>query len=80
VEVGNQRFKYVAIVHPTTAVQRLRDNKRIPDKWWNAYVARRLETREVTHDQREKKKANAQKVVPLVPSAKTPGQKKAPSK
>jgi hypothetical protein len=77
VEVGNQRFKYVAIVHPTTAVQRLRDEKKIPNKWWNAYLARKIETREATHEQREKKKANAQKVVPLVPSAKTLGQKKA---
>jgi len=25
--IGNQRFKYVAIVHPTTAVQLLRDKK-----------------------------------------------------
>ena len=80
VEVGNQRFRYVAIVHPTTAVQRLRDSKRIPDKWWNAYVARKLETREATHEQREKKKATAQKVVPLVPPGKAQGQKKAGSK
>ncbi len=84
-EVGNQRFKYVAIIHPTTALQRLRDKKRIPDKWWNAYVARKLETREATHEQREKRKENAQKVVPLVPpglvsSAKTQAPKKAQSK
>jgi hypothetical protein len=32
VEVGNQRFKYVAIVHPTKAVQRLREKKMIPEK------------------------------------------------
>jgi hypothetical protein len=79
-EVGNQRYKYVAIVHPTTAIQRLRDSKKIPDKWWNAYVARKLETREATHEQRQKKKAEAQKVVPLVPPAKVPGQKKAGNK
>jgi len=80
VEVDNQRFKYVAIIHPTTAVQRLRDNKGIPDKWWNANVARKLETKEATHEQREKKKASAQKVVPLIPSTKTHGQKKVRSK
>jgi hypothetical protein len=76
VEVGNQKFKFVAIVHPTTAVQQLRDSKKIPDKWWNAYVARKLETREPTHEQRQKKKESAQKVVPLIPSTKAHAPKK----
>ena len=80
VEIGNQRFRYVAIVHPTTAVQKLRDSKKLPDKWWNAYVARKLETGEATHEQREKKKANAQKIVSLVPSEASAGQKKARAK
>lgn len=80
VEIGNQRFKYVAIVHPTAAVQRLRNNKKVLDKWWNAYVARKLETKEATHEQREKKRANAQKVIPLVPSSRTSGHRKARSK
>jgi hypothetical protein len=70
VEVGNQQYKYVAIVHPTTAVQRLRDAKKVPTKWWNAYVTRKLETKEATHEQREKKKASAQKVVALTPGVK----------
>jgi hypothetical protein len=64
-EVGNQRYKYVAIIHPTTAVQRLRDGKKVPVRWWNAYVARKLETREATHEQREKKRESARKVVSL---------------
>ena len=64
-EVGNQRYKYVAIIHPTTAVQRLRDGKKVPNRWWNAYVARKLETREATHEQREKKRESARKVVSL---------------
>jgi hypothetical protein len=80
VESGNQRFKYVAIVHPTIAVQHLRDSKKVPEKWWNAYIARKFETKEATHEQREKKKASAQKVVPLVPSARTQKHKKARSK
>ena len=80
VEVGNQQYKYVAIVHPTTAVQRLRDNKKVPNKWWNAYLARKIETREATHDQREKKKESARKVVPLVPSARTSRMRKARSR
>jgi hypothetical protein len=32
--------------HPTTAVQRLRDAKKIPDRWRNAYVALKTQTRE----------------------------------
>jgi hypothetical protein len=76
VEVGNQRYKYVAIVHPTTAIQRLRDNQKIPDKWWNAYIARKIETKEPTHEQRLKKKEAAEKVVPMVPPAKAPAAKK----
>jgi hypothetical protein len=79
VEVGNQRFKYIAIIHPTIAIQRLREKKIIPDNWWNAYVARKLETKEATHEQREKRKESAQKVVSLVPRglAKTQAPKKA---
>ena len=64
-EVGNQRYKYVAIIHPTTTVQRLRDDKKVPVRWLNAYVARKLETREATHEQREKKRDSARKVVSL---------------
>jgi hypothetical protein len=69
----------VAIIHPTTAVQRLRDAKKVPIRWWNAYVARKLETREATHEQREKKREAARKVVSL-PMARTHRLRKARSK
>jgi hypothetical protein len=48
----------------------VRDAKKVPAKWWNAYVARKLETKEATHEQREKKKAGAQKVVLLTAGVK----------
>lgn len=64
-KVGNEAYKYVAIVHPTTAVQKLRDKKLVSDDWWSAYFARKLETKELTHDQRMKKQADAAKVVPI---------------
>jgi hypothetical protein len=48
--------------------------------WGKWSAARKLETREATHEQREKKKATAEKVVPLVPPGKAQGQKKAGSK
>jgi hypothetical protein len=79
-QVGNQCYKYVAIVHPTTAVQRLRDKGKVPDNWWNAYNASKRETKEATHEQREKEKVNAKKVVTLNPKLAIPIQKKAQSK
>jgi hypothetical protein len=80
VEVGNQRYRYVAIVHPTAAVQRLRDAKKIPDRWWNAYIANKVETKEPTHEQRQRKKESATKVVPMVATAKGSVTKRATSK
>jgi hypothetical protein len=65
VQVGNQPFKYVALVHPTVAIQRIRDAGKIPDKWWNAYLARKRETKEATYEQYQEKKKAAQKVVPF---------------
>jgi hypothetical protein len=52
VKVGNQRYRYVAIVHPTAAVQRLRAMGKIPDAWWGAYLANKRETKEATYEQR----------------------------
>ena len=65
--VGN-RFKFVAIIHPTAAVQRLREGGKIPENWWRAYIDRKLETKEPTYEQRKKKEIG-QKVVQLGASA-----------
>ncbi|MHB1023452.1 MAG: hypothetical protein ACYC46_07715 [Acidobacteriaceae bacterium] len=64
-QVGNQRYKYVAIVHPTIAVQRLREQKKIDDNWWNAYLANKRESKEPTFEQRQKKIAAATKVISM---------------
>lgn len=64
-KVGNERYKYVALVHPTTAVQKLHTGKKVSDTWWSAYFARKLETKELSHAQRMQKQANAAKVVPI---------------
>jgi hypothetical protein len=58
----------VAIVHPTTAVQRLRGQKRVNENWWNAYLANKRESKEPTSEQRQKKIASAKKVISM-PSA-----------
>lgn len=70
VQVGNERYKYVAIVHPTTAVQRLYEKKKIPSYWWSAYLANKRMSKEPTFEHRTKGTAQKQKVV-LIGSAAT---------
>jgi hypothetical protein len=79
VQVGN-RFKYVALVHPTTAVQRLREKGSVPEHWWNAYLASKRETGEATYEHREKKRAADKKVIPMVPSTKANARQKVRTK
>ena len=62
--IGNQDFKYVLLVHPTTAIQHLRDSGRVSDHWWDTYRARQLETKEATHEMRISAK-EGQKVVSM---------------
>ena len=74
--IGNERYKYVLLVHPTAAVQKLRDAGKgsVSGQWWDTYCARQIETKEPTYEERKKAKA-ASKVVTI----KTPkvSQKKA---
>jgi hypothetical protein len=62
-KVGSQRYKFVLLVHPTVAVKRLRDKKKVSDDWWAAYRARQIEIKEDSFEDRQKKKAA--KVVPI---------------
>ena len=43
-QVGNQRYKYILLVYPATAIQRLREAGKVPEELWNAYRARQIET------------------------------------
>lgn len=45
-EIGNQRYKYVALVHPAAAVRKLQQKNLVPDNWLRAYESRKLETKE----------------------------------
>lgn len=63
--IGNQQYRYVLLVHPTTAIKRLRDAGKVSDDWWATYRDRQLETRELTFEQREEKKAAQKRVVPI---------------
>lgn len=49
VGAGNQRYKYVALVHPTVAVQALKEAGKISASWWSAYTARKGETAEASY-------------------------------
>src|SRR5260370_11932051 len=51
-EAEGQRYKYVLLVHPTIAVQRLRDAGKIDDKWWDTYRARPIQTKESSYEER----------------------------
>jgi hypothetical protein len=52
--IGNQLFKYVLIVHPTTAVGRLRNDGKVPDKWWDAYRDRQIQIKEPSFDEHQR--------------------------
>lgn len=60
-KVGNQRFKYVAIIHPTTAIQRLYEKGKVAESWWDAYIVCKRETKEATYEKSREKKEGAQK-------------------
>lgn len=51
--IGNQRFKYVLIVHPTVVIQRLYETKKISTQWWETYRARQIETKEALFEERK---------------------------
>jgi hypothetical protein len=47
---GNQQYKYVLLVHPTIAVQRLQEAKKISPSWWSTYRARQIEATEAPYE------------------------------
>jgi hypothetical protein len=65
--IGNQRYKYVLLIHPTAVVEKLRLAGKVDDDWLDTYKDRQLETKELTLDAR-KKAPVAPKVVPIKPS------------
>ena len=47
---GNQQYKYVLLVHPTIAVQRLYDAGRVPKIWLETYRPRQIEATEAPYE------------------------------
>lgn len=66
-QIGNQRYSYVLLVHPTAAVQRLYDTNKITKVWWQTYCSRQIETKEPSYAERMKSK-KTQNVVPMKPA------------
>lgn len=66
--IGNQRYKYVLLVHPSALVEKLRREDKVADTWMDAYTDRRQETKELTFEARRKAGA-ARKVVPMPKAA-----------
>jgi hypothetical protein len=62
---GSQPYKYVLLMHPTTVIQRLYEQGKVSEQWWNAYVSRKAETRELTFVQREALKSQATQQKPV---------------
>lgn len=67
-KIGNQLYKFVLLVHPTIAVQRLRDGGKVSDEWWDAYRARQIEVKEDSYEERQARKTA--KIVPIAPAKK----------
>src|SRR5262249_10316618 len=61
-QIGNQRYKYVLLIHPTVAIQNLFDLGKLPKGWWDAYRDRQIQTKEPSFEERFVQSA---KVVPL---------------
>jgi hypothetical protein len=47
---GNLQYKYVLLVHPTIAVQRLHEKTLVPQKWWETYRPRQIEATEAPYE------------------------------
>lgn len=52
-QVGNQKYKYVLLVHPTVAMQKLYEQKKVPAALWKAFRVRQIEVKELSFSERE---------------------------
>jgi hypothetical protein len=61
--IGNRGYRYVLIVHPVVAIERLKAKNLIRAEWLDVYRARQMETKEESYEDRQKRR---KKVVPIV--------------
>jgi len=76
-ESGNQQYKYVLLIHPTLAVQRLYEKGLVPQNWWDTYRPRQIEATEASYEKLmdRHKPAKSEKVV-SIKAAKTTGSRR----
>jgi hypothetical protein len=55
-EVGNQRYKYVMLVHPSVVIENLRQKNKIDQRWYDTYRTRQIEIKEPSYAEREEAK------------------------
>jgi len=53
-QIGNQRYKYVLLIHPTAVVEKLRSDGNVEESWLDTYKDRQLETKELSFNARKK--------------------------
>jgi len=60
--LGAQKLKYVLLLHPVNVVQALRTAGDVDDSWWETYIAKQLEVKEPTYEDRPQSKVTKIKV------------------
>ena len=71
---GNQRFKYVLLIHPTAVIEKLRTENKVDPHWLSTYQMRQIETKELNYAARMKAKRNSRTQAPALVPMKTPKQ------
>ncbi|HEV7644652.1 MAG TPA: hypothetical protein VGO50_11965 [Pyrinomonadaceae bacterium] len=56
IQIGNQRYKYVLLIHPTVIIENLWKAKKIDKVWYNTYRSRQIEVKEDSFEERQKRK------------------------
>jgi hypothetical protein len=67
-QIGNRKYAYVLLVHPTVAIQRLKEANKIGETWYDTFRARQIEVKDNLYEEREQR--NQIKLVPPVPLGK----------
>lgn len=62
-QVGNQKYRYVLLVHPAAVVEKLHAQGKVSQNWIDSYSVRQIETKETTLAERKKAREAAAKVV-----------------
>jgi hypothetical protein len=69
---GNQQYKYVLLVHPTIAVQKLYDAGKVPKIWWETYRPRQIEATEAPYEKLMERHRPPKAAPEKIAKAKTP--------